>query len=1240
MKALLEKIRKLLKDRRFRRTWYRFVSGFAAVVVFITTYALVLPAITLEKTAVCGIEEHQHDESCYEYRLVCGQEESEGHHHDDSCYTVTQELVCGLEEHQHSNENGCYDEEGNLVCEIPEHVHGESCYKEVKVLTCGQEESEGHHHTDACYEKVLVCGKEAHIHRTECYKEDSSAVAATDEAAAGASTATSGESDSASSNAMPEETMEDGTAGMTEQTAVSDPSVPQLDPVNLDIMLTKDTGFYYFHAEGDEEIPANSAEITDWKKVKKDTRLISTDLVKAYIAYKIPAGSLNESNSVARYRLPENIHLTDEQIEAINKTENGVYTSMDQETDALRYLGAEAVEGDRKPDEELVDGVQEYISAVVRAENVFDEEGQYLGQDLIFTFVPYTIEKNQNTYDADGSQLTAGEKITGWFACDFNMSQIDWVEKEDDFDKSTAEEIEESRNSEEPEELVTTKETEETEKSAEVVFVEEDKEIGTKKISTVLNLAGTDKDDESGKDSEEKETVEYKSGTLTSNGDGYKITLDYTGEAKIPENAELSVREITPETDQEAYEACLEQAAGQVAGGEKSNVDQAASRFFDIEIVVKDTGENGEEGVEKIEPAAPVSVNIQIDDTSRNTEAASGNDKTEQKDPTVLHFAEEGVEEIDSTVKDSKDQKNDEGQSTEVQFEAESFSIYGLVYTVSFSNEVGAKGDTWEIIVTYGEDAKIPYDAKLNVREILSTDEEYAELLNSAAEEACSDAEKQGIDMPIFSGARLFDIEIQGEGGKIEPAAPVQVSIRLVGSDAADHTSVVHFEEDGTKALAAETSEVRVPEMRKSEAEASEEAESETVASETQETAENDTDENGKDETETEEKAVTEISFQTDSFSVYSVVNVTNMDSLVNSGKKYALVSGIANDPGATTGYSETWGRDYFTIIVNAHAVSDQLAYDGQNRVDGLQVEPVHAYEDGSISYVGGDPAQWQFESAGNGKYYLSVNGKYLQRYNKNGDQNYGWEARLVDDRNNATQLSITVNSDGTILICDDRGSNQKYYLHNDGNGEFAGRTYKFTNQNVNTNSAAFRFRVCSESDQFDSFAARKVSVQNLTVNDNFLIYRRFEDSQGNEQLYALASDGTFVRVYDGGDTVYWRETDKNIYWNYRLEGNYYSIYSTNPSTNATVYINPLDSSEPPQLFTSEPSRLTLIGKDNGEYGTTIENWDQTEYDYAGLHVTVPAVRELPTRFCSRSHPVCPAQQRNLLVLWTATVSV
>ena len=118
MQELLRKIRQILKDRKTRQFLARVVTSIAAVVVFVTTYAMILPAISMEKTAVCGVEEHQHSDSCYEERLVCGQEESDGHHHDDSCYTTTTELNCVIPEHRHSAKEGCYDSDGNLICKL------------------------------------------------------------------------------------------------------------------------------------------------------------------------------------------------------------------------------------------------------------------------------------------------------------------------------------------------------------------------------------------------------------------------------------------------------------------------------------------------------------------------------------------------------------------------------------------------------------------------------------------------------------------------------------------------------------------------------------------------------------------------------------------------------------------------------------------------------------------------------------------------------------------------------------------------------------------------------------------------------------------------------------------------------------------------------------------------------------------------------------------------------------------
>lgn len=153
------------------------------------------------ETLVCGQEEtqgHTHSDACYETQLVCGLEESQGHTHTghvhtDACYTVTQTRICESTEpdHVHTEEcseahqeltctqdTGCYDENGNLACGLEEtqgHTHSEDCYD--TQLVCGQEESEPHTHTDSCYQvqRELVCGQEEvilHTHTEGCWDED------------------------------------------------------------------------------------------------------------------------------------------------------------------------------------------------------------------------------------------------------------------------------------------------------------------------------------------------------------------------------------------------------------------------------------------------------------------------------------------------------------------------------------------------------------------------------------------------------------------------------------------------------------------------------------------------------------------------------------------------------------------------------------------------------------------------------------------------------------------------------------------------------------------------------------------------------------------------------------------------------------------------------------------------------------------------------------------------------------
>ena len=57
---MLSQAAAFLLEKRRKARWYKVVSCLAMVVVFCTTYALILPAITLANKTTCGLEEHVH----------------------------------------------------------------------------------------------------------------------------------------------------------------------------------------------------------------------------------------------------------------------------------------------------------------------------------------------------------------------------------------------------------------------------------------------------------------------------------------------------------------------------------------------------------------------------------------------------------------------------------------------------------------------------------------------------------------------------------------------------------------------------------------------------------------------------------------------------------------------------------------------------------------------------------------------------------------------------------------------------------------------------------------------------------------------------------------------------------------------------------------------------------------------------------------------------------------------------
>ena len=172
---LLSQVEKYEENRKHHKSWLRIVSALACVVVFVTTYMLILPAVTLEQTAYYGCEEHQHGDACYEETLICGYGET-GHIHTDECYQEQQTLICGQGESAgHIHDESCVSIEKNLIC-TEDHEHTDSCYETTEVYTCGMNEGDGAHtHSSECYEttRELICGESEneHVHTEECYKK-------------------------------------------------------------------------------------------------------------------------------------------------------------------------------------------------------------------------------------------------------------------------------------------------------------------------------------------------------------------------------------------------------------------------------------------------------------------------------------------------------------------------------------------------------------------------------------------------------------------------------------------------------------------------------------------------------------------------------------------------------------------------------------------------------------------------------------------------------------------------------------------------------------------------------------------------------------------------------------------------------------------------------------------------------------------------------------------------------------
>ena len=173
--------------------------------------------------------------------------------------------------------------------------------------------------------------------------------------------------------------------------------------------------------------------------------------------------------------------------------------------------------------------------------------------------------------------------------------------------------------------------------------------------------------------------------TLVSKKSDYTVTMSYGPEAEIPDGSKLYVKEIKEGTEE--YKQYIEDAKAAL-GISEEDVAEFLGRFFDIKIVTGD----GE-----FEPKASVNVNIEYKKAieTEDTSALS-----------AVHFSEDGAEAIPVEAVDVSESEDEMAMVKSVEFSAESFSVYGVVYTVDFTYE--------------GKTLHFPGEGKYLLSEILS----------------------------------------------------------------------------------------------------------------------------------------------------------------------------------------------------------------------------------------------------------------------------------------------------------------------------------------------------------------------------------------------------------------------------------------------------------------------------------------------------------------------------------------
>ncbi|MBO4288797.1 MAG: hypothetical protein J5865_01685, partial [Lachnospiraceae bacterium] len=583
---------------------------------------------------------------------------------------------------------------------------------------------------------------------------------------------------------------------------------------------------------------------------------------------------------------------------------------------------------------------------------------------------------------------------------------------------------------------------------------------------------------------------------------------------------------------------------------------------------------------EKIEPLQPVRVSITSDVIAQ------------AEDPCVVHLNEEGEAEI---IEQKTDEELEEGPAeNEVVFDAERFSIYAVVDTETITTRIiTADGEAYAVSVTYDSTAEIPEGAVLDVKEILpgtEAYERYLAMIHEAAKKAQDPADEnaEGVsDEPEIPYARFFDISILANDEKIEPAAPVQVEIRLADAP------VQGVEEELLQVA-------HIPDG------------AETV--QTVEAVVEPQDRDGSEQV---------ISFSADSFSVYSVYKIESQgDTSALDGKTFVMVTW---DPANDTGMSLT------TQNKNNRLVATQVWFRHQQMIYAGDAEKPAQWTFTKVTQAdvaAGTVTQAVYDNEGNIEngenvlYFISaeIDGatKYLKPENG--------KLTLSDT---AVPLRVLTSEGypGQVMIKNAAGtSNQDYRIsHMKRERLFTGTKSESVNQN--DYYTLFEVSDVNIDVQNEQHVADKVSVSSLENGETVVVYQSiWNEALKQYDIFAVDGYGNLVQVKDEGATIGWytfegdngtsaiewrfvvgwndaTDSESGYYWLQNVQTGAYlaprALYDEDGNKIADVILPGKDPVTGEDIVAgTSPSfnySLQLPGRANNEFDSTIIAWSKAD---------------------------------------------